>query len=246
MEQLTKARSIEVFRARLNPKLLERAQRLAAVNDVYLERACDDEFNFELELVLTHMAQEAVIEGYAVAVTGPSGAGKSTMVNRVLDHCRPLRPCDDGYGNQIEFCLRVQTPPSCTAKTLGLAILRASGYPLTRTPNEDDIWNLVRNRLRRKGHKIIFLDEFQHVVKAPSAKGMGHLTDTVKVLMQDPDWPVWLIIAGVPALNEFVARDEWFQTDRRFGKSRSTTSGRTSRRSRKSGASWKNLRRRQG
>jgi hypothetical protein len=64
-------------------------------------------------------------------------------------------------------------------------------------------------------HKIIFFDEFQHVLKGPKAKGSAHLTNHIKLLMQDKSWPVWIIFAGVPEVKEFIERDEWLQMERR-------------------------------
>lgn len=209
------AEAIELFRSQTPANIKDRADVLKALDEVYVSTDSDEQLDMELELVVARILDPTAKEGYAVAVLGPSGAGKSTLVNRRLDAMKQFAPMDDGYGNEVQFCLRVQTPSSCTAKALGTAILKATGYPLERTPSEDDIWNIIRKRLRLKMHKVIFLDEFQHVLKGPKAKGGAHLTNTVKLLMQDPEWPVWLIVAGVPDVMQFVERDEWFQMERR-------------------------------
>lgn len=214
-EQSRNDLAIDILRSRVDQRKLALAEALEKLNSVYVDSDRDGELETELDLIVGHMMNRNTIEGYAIAVTGPSGAGKSTMVNRVLDHMDEFRPRDDGYGNEAEFCLRVQVPASCRAKDLGVAILRASGYDLANIPEETQVWNTVYNRLQRKMHKLIFLDEFQHALKGPKAKGMGHLTDTVKVAMADRNWPVWFIFAGVPAMMELVERDEWFQTERR-------------------------------
>lgn len=95
-------------------------------------------------------------------------------------------------------------------------MLLASGYPMEKIPAESDLKALVRSRLRRCMHKVIFLDEFQHVLKGPKAKGAAHLTNTIKILTQDPDWPLWLVVAGVPDIMEVIDRDTWFHMDRRM------------------------------
>lgn len=209
-------RARELLRARVRPKLLDRAETLKALSNVYVESDRDDQLDMEIELIISHMLNENVTSGYAVAVTGPSGAGKTTLVNRRLDATPELEPFDDGYGNTVKYCLRVNTPSACNAKRLGEAIVLATGYPLARSPNEDDIWLLVRKRLRLGMHKIIFFDEFQHVLKGPKAKGSAHLTNQIKLLMQDPEWPIWIVIAGVPQIQEFIERDEWMQMERRI------------------------------
>jgi len=203
------------MRGRTSQQVVDRADALERVGAVYVTSENDRKMTMELELIVADILNPHSFEGYAVAVTGPSGSGKSTLVNTVLDDMDEFEPVDDGYGNMVQFCLRVSTPSSCSTKDLGIAILRASGYPLSRPPSELEIWNVVKNRLRKKMHKVLFLDEFQHAVKKPGTKGAEHLTNQIKLLMQDKEWPLWLIIAGMPDIMEFVNRDEWQQMDRR-------------------------------
>lgn len=210
-----KDQSIELLRSVSSPRIIEKSRLIAEVNSLYVTTDRDDQFDAEIEMMIAHMLDPAARAGYAIFVTAPPGAGKTRLVNSRLNEASALAPQDDGYGNQVEFCLRVQTPSACTAKSLGTAILKATGYPLEREPREDEVWNIVEKRLQRKMHKIIFLDEFQHVLKGAQAKGGAHLTNKVKLMMQNPEWPLWLIIAGVPDTTEFIKRDEWFQMERR-------------------------------
>ncbi|WP_313602827.1 ATP-binding protein [Rhizobium sp.] len=199
----------------VDKSLLDSAAKLDAINDIYVERTEDRRFRKRLRIMVAHMVKESSTEGFAIAVTGPSGAGKSTLVNTTLDGTKGLAPFEDGYGNILEPCLRIDTLPSTTAKDLAAEIVRATGYSLTKALHEEDGWDLVRTRLRAMKIKLIFFDEFQHVVKGPKAKGMAHLTNQMKRLMQNPEWPIWVIFAGVPEMMDFVEHDEWLQTKRR-------------------------------
>ncbi|MFC5757967.1 TniB family NTP-binding protein [Rhizobium sp. GCM10022189] len=205
----------ELLRTRMDDVGLRRAELLAGLNEVYVQSDNDQELDMELDLFKSYILDPQVRDGYAVAVVGPSGAGKTTLVNQRLDSHPAFQKFDDGYGNTVQFAIRVQTPPACTPKSLGRAILGATGYDVVRTPEETDLWPLVRRRLRAKMVKVIFFDEFQHVVMAPKAKGAAHVTNTVKELMQDPEWPLWIIVAGVPDVLDVIERDQWFQMARR-------------------------------
>lgn len=212
----TAAEARDMLLSRARPEIKSLAERMSALNAVYVSSARDTQFQEELNLVLADMLDPNATSGYAITVLGPPGAGKTRLVNRRLDKTPELLPFPDGFGNIASFCLKVQTPSACNVKTLGTAILRATGYPLVKTPNEDEIWGIVRERLRAKWHRIIFLDEFQHTLKGPKAKGAAHLANQVKLLMQDPEWPVWLVIAGVPDVMKFVTDDVWYQMERRI------------------------------
>lgn len=204
------------IRGSLDSKALKRSEILARLREEHIVREeHDDLLDEEIESILTDFATGNATEGYALAVIGKSGAGKTALVNHRLDHTEGLQPQKDQYGNLIAGCLRVQTPPSCTVKSLGEEILANTGYKLTRNVREPDVWSLVKERLRAKQVFIVYLDEFQHALSAPTAKGRAHLTNTIKNLMQDTDWPIWLILSGVPDLLEFIERDVYKQMDRR-------------------------------
>ena len=211
-----RSRMLDHVRATVGAKTVERAKILAELKATHIVTEYDDKVDAELELMLAHFLSGNSLEGYAVSVTGKSGAGKSTIVRRRLDAHPALQPIPDGYGNETSACLRVKTPAGCTAKSLGIAILRAAGYPLVRSRIEEtEVWNLVGDTLKRKGIFIVFLDEFQHVLQAPNQKGVAHLANTVKDFMTEPEWPIWLCLCGVPDLLEFIERDVFQQMKRR-------------------------------
>lgn len=205
----------ELMTSRVRPELRERAERIHALDNVYVERDKDKSLQVQIEEIVAQIMNPAAKEGFAVAVLGPSGAGKSTLVHRGIEATPEFEPMDDGYGNEVEFTLHVQTPSACTSITLGAAIVRATGYPLEKVPTESELWALVTKRLQLKMHKVIFFDEFQQVLKGPKSKGMAYLTNKIRGLLQNPEWPVWLVLAGVPDVMEFIERDTWFHMERR-------------------------------
>lgn len=195
--------------------VLGRSAILRELKSMHVLTEKDDELAKEIDVILAHIDAGNSAEGYALVLSGKSGAGKTTVLDYALDNNPSFAPFEDEHGNEMALCLRLKTPASCSVKTLGKAVLRATGYDLQQYRDEEYIWDKVVKRLKLRQTCIIVLDEFQHVLNAPSGKGYLHLSDTVKNLMQVPGWPVWLILSGVPEIETFIERDPHKQTARR-------------------------------
>ncbi|MFC0243260.1 ATP-binding protein [Rhodopseudomonas telluris] len=144
-------------------------------------------------------------EGRALTVTGASGAGKS----RALDRVFLKREEFTGYGRAESDCMLVSVtaPSPCTLRLLGESILKALGYPLTRKLDENVAWDLVHKTLELRRVRFLHIDELQHVLQSRNSVEIGKLQDTLKGLLQDKNWPVWLILSGLPSVAAFLAKD---------------------------------------
>lgn len=144
-------------------------------------------------------------EGRALTVTGASGAGKSRALERLFIKREEFL----GYGNKESDCplISVTAPSPCTLRLLGESILKAIGYPVTRKLDENVVWDLVHQNLPLRGIRFIHIDELQHVAQSRNKVEIGKVQDTLKALMQDKDWPVWLILSGLPSVATFLAKD---------------------------------------
>lgn len=217
MTNLFRSAAIERMKARSSDDALHRAKLLGKLKAQYIAPPNEEELRAELELIRTHLTSGFHDEAYAIAVSGKSGAGKSTLVRETFESMEAFAPFEDEYGNTMNIYLRVRTPPDCSMKTLGRRILKAAGYPLSpgKQKTEQDIWDDVASILRRKNCHILVFDEFQHAVKAVQNKGVAHITDTVKGLTQEDNWPLYLVVVGVPQMLDFIDLDEDRQTRRR-------------------------------
>jgi hypothetical protein len=195
--------------------LVERGRILEALRDIHVFTSSDLKFKLELERMVAHLSVEDVPEGYALVVTGQSGAGKSTIIRHHLGEHRAFKTFTDEHGREISRALFVQTPAGCTVKSLGEAILARVGYPVVRELSDTAVWRQVSEMLFKLRYQVIVFDEFQHALTAPTSKGVGHVTDTVKTLMQDSSWPIWVIAAGVPQVQRLIENDKWDQMSRR-------------------------------
>lgn len=206
----------ERIKSKLSSETLKRAETLAKLNEVHIVTEHDDIMDDEIDQILAEFASGSCVDGYALTIVGESGAGKSALIRRRLEANSALQPEEDEYGNVACGYLSIKTPPACTMASLGEHVLERTGYKLTRTVKESRIWAMVRERLRAKQIFLVHFDEFQHALHAPKTKGITYLTDSVKNMMQDdPSWPIWLILSGVPELVELVERDKHRQMQRR-------------------------------
>ncbi|WHO84166.1 AAA family ATPase [Rhizobium leguminosarum] len=166
------------IRATVTDTVAEKSALVRSLERFHVSTRYDKLLTLEVEKLLATILSDSAEEGYALAIVGKSGAGKTHAINHALDSHPAFKPFSDGL-NDFQICMRVRTPPVCSTKSLGVAILQHVGYPLSRTKlNEIEIWRLVREQLKRREIRIIYLDEAQHVLK--TKKNVTEVTDTLK------------------------------------------------------------------
>ncbi|CAK07392.1 MULTISPECIES: ATP-binding protein [Rhizobium] len=196
-------------------KTVDRAAIIKKIQDIHVPTTVDDELAKEIEIMLAHIMSGNATSGYALTILGKSGAGKSKALDHLLDN-HPSFASFDGLYNRMSLSLRAVTPPSCTWKKLGARLAAQSGLPVHGETNEDVVWNdILLDRMRKMGTRVIVLDEFQHVLEAPTSHAYTHLSNSIKNLMQTPSYPIWVIVSGVPEIEGILDRDEHKQLDRR-------------------------------
>ncbi|MEH2469262.1 hypothetical protein V1281_001486 [Nitrobacteraceae bacterium AZCC 2161] len=175
------------------------------------DKLLDEEMNFLIDAFLEAEAVEdnrrvgRLREGRALTVTGDSGAGKS----RALERLFLKREEFADYGRKEADCplVSVTAPSPCTLRLLGESILKAIGYPVERKLDENVAWDLVHKNLALRRVRFLHIDELQHVFQSRNSLEIGKVQDTLKGLMQDKEWPVWLILSGLPSIATFLAKD---------------------------------------
>jgi hypothetical protein len=203
------------IRSTVAPATVDRAEILSELKAMHIVTGDDEAIDVELDQMVAHILAGNSQEGYALTITGKSGAGKTTSLNRRLDAHPSFKPFLGKYGNQLSLSLRATTPSSCTAKTLGKELLARTGYVLQSDRDEHDIWRILLERMEKMQTRILVLDEFQHVLDAPTSKKYMHLSNTIKNLLINDGRPIWLILSGVPSIVDFIDRDPAKQLDRR-------------------------------
>ena len=145
-------------------------------------------------------------EARGVMVIGDSRQGKTTEINDVLDQFNDgsvIMP-DDRPGKILTCTLSAKV----TWKALGYTLLAIMNYPATGLRDQSAIWSKVVKIAKLQGVVGFFFDECQHVFKSSGTAENQEILDCFKTLLKDPNWPLMLILAGVPVLATHVAKEE--------------------------------------
>ena len=200
--------------ANRSPERRSVLERMEKVRSIYLPTAHDRRLSTEFDWLLDTMAHELGGEsarsphgfirgGRALLVTGAAGAGKS----RALAHAFATRPEFEGFGKHGSPLLSVVAPSPFTLGALGNEIAGRLGYVTRRALRQNEVWPLVRGLMREARVRILHIDEAQHGDQIANRLVAQEIENTLKRMMQEADWPIWLILSGLPELSRFCQDD---------------------------------------
>lgn len=143
-------------------------------------------------------------EGLIVLVVGESGAGKSTAIHRLLEH----HPTYRGYALKGEerntSAIRIKVRAPSTFLGVGRQLLAETGYPLRGSLERHAVWQRIAERLPMLGTTILHFDEMHNVIDNANHVDKADIQHALKSLVTDADWPVSLIISGLPRIAELL------------------------------------------
>jgi hypothetical protein len=138
-------------------------------------------------------------EGRGLVLTAGTRSGKSHDIKHLLKAFAE-NPATISGGLHRKHA-RVSLRTSTTWKNLGSAILKATGYFTDLDHRSTEmIWRRAEDQLKRQDIFIVHIDEVQHTMHDKSAKERKIILDGLKDMMKRPDWPVMLLLSGVPTL----------------------------------------------
>jgi hypothetical protein len=195
---------------------------ISELREEYVTTPRDEQFRSYLDRLLkrgpdghlfpTPVEFTASHDTHGVAVSCKPGGGKSTLVRRNLARHPAFQDAAPGTRPWIE----VQVPSLATLKSLGFAILAATGYTMALESNPRwNAWDVVRHRLRALRTCVLWIDEVHHLMRTPKETVL--MLDTIKSLMQG-EGSVIVILTGIETLWQVIATDD--QVSRRFLKIR--------------------------
>ena len=150
----------------------------------HMGRVLERDADGRLTLEPTRFGPEGETRG--VIVTAPSGEGKSSLLGHAFSGFRQV-DADDAHEDAAAdepVMLRLVTPSPGTMKSLGLEILKKTGYgEISERRERWSVWNVVRHRLALRRVRLLWLDEAQHILGEISPAERRAALDAIKTLM---------------------------------------------------------------
>ncbi|MFK0204762.1 TniB family NTP-binding protein [Agrobacterium sp. NPDC090283] len=198
--------------ARLRPEAAKRAKKRGGLYSAYIKSDRHTRIERAVSKIVENAAASA--EGTsgrrrALFVIGESGSGKSTALQNTLLARPELQPYQNEDGEWIFPLVHFDMPKPLKVRLFARKIIEAAGYPLIHSDRmpEYELFELAKRVLKERSVLILFIDEAQHALKETDKETIRNLADIIKSLLQIDDWPLHLVLAGVPALAKFIQHE---------------------------------------
>jgi len=210
------------LREMLDADQLKFVERVERAKSIYMTSDRDD----DLARMIKRLTTNAVIRrdptkphaanhrapGKGLCIVAPSGAGKSRLIEETLRGHAAF----PNWSEKGKWCplVSIAAPSPSTLGQVGIRLLELLDYDLQREIKENNAWLRVRQQLRLNNILFVWIDDLNNVLHVSSEEEIQKIRDTLKDLMSNPEWPVQLIVSGVPDLLPFFRKDR--QIRRRF------------------------------
>ncbi len=140
-------------------------------------------------------------------VIGETGSGKTRSIERILPQIEEWRSERNQWDEPVTRLICILPPKPCSMRALAVVLLTAMGVPMHGRKTDPEVYVFLKEQLKERGVKAIWIDEMQDVLSAPTPKAIKAIQDVLKALIQIDGWPIHTIYSGVPALAAFLQGD---------------------------------------
>ncbi|MES0863266.1 TniB family NTP-binding protein [Ruegeria sp. SCPT10] len=168
-------------------------------------RKLEQNFQMLLDQRRADLAEGITSNVRGIVLIGQSGSGKSTAIRELVKQNRALIASNP----EEEVCefIGLQVPSPATMKFVGAATLNALGYPYSGSQSGPVVWDMVKRQLELRRTLFLHLDEAQDLARYQTDKERQAVVNTLKFLMENSQWPVGLVLTGMPDLKNIVNQD---------------------------------------
>ncbi len=198
------------IRSHMDPAKLAIADRMAEINSHFITFTRDERLDTAFRKMLLSLATPPTSKPdkrRILAICGASGAGKSTAIATHTSRHPALQSYIDEDGVEVHPLLVFDAPKPCTPRLLAMAGLSAMGSEVRPDIRENEAWFSFRKKLAKLKVRVVIIDEAQNAIENANVREATVIGDGFKQLVQQ-DWPVRLVLAGVPPLASFMARKQ--------------------------------------
>lgn len=215
----TRPDPVAILRAGLASRHLDITTIMKGVKRTYFESPSHGEVLFGFNQILQGIVESHEMfdseeddqeEVRGLIVAGLPRAGKSRILKQIF-RSHPSLP---DYGKRGGNCPLLTVVPrgACTIKRFGADTLARTGLTVVQMPTGKDyeitLAHMIRDRLRLRGVKILHIDEAHHITQAANSHDIVLVINMFKCLMIDKDWPIALVLSGIPELVDALQMDD--------------------------------------
>lgn len=152
------------------------------------------------------------VEGKGLCIIGPSGSGKTTLLEETFrSHAAfPNFRVPEKWSPLIG----ITAPGSGNLGAISLRGLHTLGHSVERDLREHQAWSKLLPELMLNNVLFFWIDDLNNMLTLTSEEELQKVRNTLKDLMNNPEWPLQLIVSGIPEMLPFFRRDRQFR--RRF------------------------------
>ncbi|MGR9148084.1 AAA family ATPase [Rhizobium leguminosarum] len=180
-----------------------------SVRSTFHESGKDKELDAAMEYIVQNV--EDFHEGAAsprrgLFVTGPAGTGKTTSLKHAFAKVPEFQPRVGEYGELIRPLISLKLPKKCAGRDMVASVLTAMGLPAEGS--EKDMTDFLMLQFKQRQVIVLHLDELQHTVRSNTRAAFEAVQDLLKIMMDISDWPLHLVLSGMPRIEKMRADDQ--------------------------------------